>query len=56
MRTEYPRVDVKVSNPADFSQLIEKLNSSGLDYSFLNIKAPGLEDVYIDLTGKTIAK
>jgi ABC-2 type transport system ATP-binding protein len=56
MKTEYPRVDIKVSDPAYFSQLIEKLNNSGLDYSFLNIKAPGLEDVYIDLTGKTIAK
>jgi ABC-2 type transport system ATP-binding protein len=55
MKTEYPRVEVRVSDAVYFSPLIEKLNSSGLEYSFLNIKAPGLEDVYIDLTGKKIS-
>ncbi len=55
VKTEYPKVEVRVADAESFSPVIAKLNSSGLDYSFLNIKAPGLEDVYIELTGKAIA-
>jgi ABC-2 type transport system ATP-binding protein len=56
VKAQYPRVEVRVADATSFSPVIERLDKSGLDYSFLNIKAPGLEDVYIELTGKAIAR
>ena len=56
IKTYYPKVEVRVADATSFSPVIERLDKSGLEYSFLNIKAPGLEDVYLELTGKTIAQ
>jgi ABC-2 type transport system ATP-binding protein len=54
LKIEYPMVEIKISKPEVFPKIINKLEQSGTRYSYLNIKAPGLEDVYIELTGKKI--
>jgi ABC-2 type transport system ATP-binding protein len=54
LKIEYPIVELKISDPQTFPKVIDKLNQSGKLYSYLNIKAPGLEDAYIKLTGKNI--
>jgi len=54
LKIEYPIVELKISDPQTFPKVIDKLNQSGTLYSYLNIKAPGLEDAYIKLTGKNI--
>lgn len=48
---EYPKVLMEIETAEILPQVIAKLKSAGIGYSFLNLKTASLEDVYLKLTG-----